>query len=126
MSTSEFRFNKKRRHYAYLFKTIGVYRRNILLSTKPIRVWHGKIKNNIKLFKHPNANSLKAIYIIPIIYVDHIDSFYPKILRWSFDKNDKRITKRIKRKKTLKKKKTGHALTSIKTGVGPVRLFKHI
>ena len=99
MSISEFRYNKKRKHYAYLFKTIGMYRRNILLSTKPIRIWRGKIKNNIKLFKHPNAKSNKVVYVIPIIYVDNINNFYPQILKWKFDKNDKRIIKRIKHRK---------------------------
>ena len=99
MSISEFRFNKKRKHYSYLFKTIGVYRKNVLLSTKPIRIWKGKIKFNIKLFKHPNPNSIKVVYIIPIVYVDHMDSFYPQSLKWKFDKNDKRLIKRLKRKK---------------------------
>ena len=99
MSTSEFRFNKKRKHYAYLFKTVGVYRRNILLSTKPIRVWRGKIKRNIRLSKHPNPNSVKIAYVIPIICTDNIDSFYPQPLKWMFHKNDKRIIKRIKRKR---------------------------
>lgn len=99
MSTSEFRYNKKRKHYAYLFKTIGVYRKNILLSTKPLRIWRGKIKNNIKLSKHPNPNCIKAVYVVPIIYVDYVGSFYPQVLKWKFDKNDKRLIKRIKRKK---------------------------
>ena len=101
MSTSEFRYNKKRKHYAYLFKTIGFYRKNILFSTKQIRVWKGRIKRNIKLTKHPNPNSKKTVYIIPIIYVDKAECFYPNKLKWYFDKNDKRIIKRIKRKKKL-------------------------
>jgi hypothetical protein len=97
MSTSEFRYNKKRKHYAYVFKTIGYFNKNILLSTKQTRIWKGKIKKNIKLSKHPNPNSVKTVYVIPIIYIDKNDSFHQMKLKWYFDKNDKRIIKRIKR-----------------------------
>ncbi len=34
MSRSEFRWNKKRKHYAYLHKDIGKKRKNILLTSK--------------------------------------------------------------------------------------------
>ena len=44
MSLSEFRFNKKRKHYAYLFKQIGLFRKNILFTSKPIRIWKGKTR----------------------------------------------------------------------------------
>ncbi len=44
MSRSKFRFNKKRKHYAYLFKDLGSYRKNLILSTKPFRVFHNKLK----------------------------------------------------------------------------------
>ena len=99
MSLSEFRFNKKRRHYAYLFKAIGLYRKNIILTTKPVRVWRGKIKKNIKLFSHPNTNSSKEVYVIPIVYLDYVDCFHSDLLKWCFHKNDKRTIKRLKRKK---------------------------
>ena len=99
MSTSEFRYNKKRKHYSYIFKSKGFYRRNILFSTKPIRIWRRKSKYNVKLFRHPNPNSNKVVYVVPIVYVDNIQCFYPKKLEWFFDKNDKRVIKRIKRKK---------------------------
>ena len=102
MSTSEFRYNKKRKHYSYIFKSKGFYRKNIVFSTKPVRIWKGKIKNNIKLFKHPNPNSSKTIYVVPIVYIDNVECFYPKTLEWFFDKNDKRLIKRIKRKKKRK------------------------
>ena len=46
MSLSEFRFNKKRKHYAYLFKQIGLFRKNILFTSKPIRIWKGKTKKS--------------------------------------------------------------------------------
>ena len=99
MAVSEFRFNKKRKHYSYVFKIVGSYRKNVLFTTKPIRIWKGKEKNNIKLFRHPNLNSKKIIYVIPIVYIDYVDSFYPVVLKWNFHRNDKRIIKRIKRGK---------------------------
>lgn len=102
MSRSEFRFNRKRKHYSYLFKDIGIYRKNILISTKPKRKWHNKVKINVRLYKHPNPNSKKEVFIIPKIYVDHLEAFDKQILKWKFDKNDKRKVKRIK-----KQNKTG-------------------
>ena len=35
MSRSEFKWNKKRKHYAYLFKDIGDKRKNLLLHSDP-------------------------------------------------------------------------------------------
>ena len=35
MSRSEFRWNKKRRHYAYQFKDAGRRRKNLLLHSDP-------------------------------------------------------------------------------------------
>ena len=102
MAISEFRFNKKRKHYAYIFKALGLYRKNLVFTTKPIRIWKGKEKKNIRLFHHPNVRSTKEIYVVPIVYIDHVDSFYPVVLRWNFHKNDKRIIKRLKRKKWKK------------------------
>ena len=97
MSTSEFRYNKKRKHYAYLFKTIGSKRLNIILSSKPFRKVHRRIKKNIPLFKHPNPNIDKRAYLIPIIYKDEIICFDCKILKWVFHQNDKRKIKRLKK-----------------------------
>ena len=101
MSRSEFRYNKKRKHYSYLFKDIGSYRKNIVITSKAIRKFHGKNKRNIKLYKHPNPNENVDAYVIPRIYVDDNSSFDSKTLKWKFDKNDKRKIKRlIKRKKS--------------------------
>ena len=105
MSRSEFRYNKKRKHYAYLFKDLQDYRKNILITTKPIMKIHGKNKRNVKLYKHPNPNLIKDVFIIPYVYIDDKNVFYPKVLNWQFDKNDKRKVKRIKKKKIAKIKK---------------------
>ena len=113
MSLSEFRYNKKRKHYAYIFKAMGIYRKCILFSTKPTRVWKNKTKKNIKLFRHPNKKCLKTIYLIPIVHVDSKNCFDIKLYLWSFDKNDKRLIKRIKK---MSKRKPASELTSIKTG----------
>ena len=99
MALSEFRFNKKRKHYAYLFKEKGIYRKNILFTTKPTRLWHGKKKKNIRLFRHPNNNCTNEIYAIPVVYVDKANCFHPSKLKWNFHNNDKRKMKRIKKGK---------------------------
>ena len=98
MARSEFRYNKKRKHYSYLFKDVGTYRKNLLLTSKSTRRFHQKNKKNVKLYKHPNDKSSKDVYVIPIIYSDYINSFDSKILKWKFDKNDKRKIKRLKKK----------------------------
>lgn len=59
MSKSEFRYNKKRKHYSYLFKDIGQLRKNLLLSSKQTRKHHGKRKKNVKLYRHPNKKNSK-------------------------------------------------------------------
>ena len=99
MSISKFRYNKRRKHYSYIFKDKGVKRKNILLSSKSSMKKHGRKKKNIKLFKHPNPNVEKEVYLIPIIYLDNYEVFDSKKLKWKFDKNDKRKVKRIIKKK---------------------------
>lgn len=101
MSRSEFRYNKKRKHYSYLFKDKGLYRKNLLLTSKANRKRHKKIKKNVKLHKHPNKSCNKEAYVIPVIYVDNQNSFSDEKLNWNFDKNDKRKIKRIKRHKKI-------------------------
>lgn len=101
MTRSEFRYNKKRRHYSYLFKDVGNYRKNILLTSKQFRVHHKKIKINIRLYKHPSGKNNKEVYVIPLIYIDDIRSFDSKVLIWNWDKNDKRKIKRIKKHKKV-------------------------
>ena len=123
MALSEFRYNKKRKHYSYLFKSAGPFRKCILFTTKPTRIWKKKTKNNYRLFKHPNPSCEKTVYVIPRIYVDHAKSFHKDSLNWQFDRNDKRRIKRIIKEKKWRQNKTGHALTSIKTGVGPVLIL---
>ena len=47
LARSEFRLNKKRKHYSYLHKDIGSKRLNILITSKPVVVKHlddGKVK----------------------------------------------------------------------------------
>ena len=96
MAISKFRFNKRRKHYSYSFKKKS-RTENILLTSKPIRKEHLDIKNNVKLYKHPNPNSTKEVYLIPIVYKDDESSFDSKELKWKFHPNDKRKVKRIKK-----------------------------
>ena len=105
MSRSEFRWNKKRKHYAYLFKDLGDMVANILLTTDCIFIdkKNGKriIFKNIKLYRHPNPNKSKEeIYYIvnhrP--YIDKLSSFSENVYKhWSWHKNDKRKIKRLKK-----------------------------
>lgn len=102
MALSEFRYNKKRKHYSYIYKAKGEYRQNLLISTKDFveeKKYGQKRKiKNVPLFRHPNPNSTKPAYVVTRRYTDHKDSFADKVYRnWNFDKNDKRKIKRIKK-----------------------------
>lgn len=106
MSLSEFRWNKKRRHYAYIFKECGDYKMNILLSTDPYFVTkkHGKtiIRKNIRIAIHPNPNlkgDKRTFYIVnhkP--YFDRNVSFNDRAYsNWKWSHHDKRLIKRFKK-----------------------------
>lgn len=99
MARSEFRWNKKRKHYSYLHKDLGDYRRNILITTKPFVLNRkGSIKYvNIVLTRHPNASKRGKYYVVPRNYLDYKDCFGDKKYPWSWDINDKRKTKRVKK-----------------------------
>ena len=103
MALSEFRYNKKRKHYSYLYKKKGDYRQNILISTKPTveekKFGKKKTIKNVPLHKHPNPNSTKSGYVVTRRYTDHKNSFAEKTYDWKFDRNDKRKIKRIKKGK---------------------------
>ena len=100
----KFLFNKKRKHYSYIFKIRNGYCLNILLTTeaesKQKKHKKEKIVRNIRLYRHPNKNSVVEVFIYnhpP--YNDHESSFDEKILKWSWDINDKRKVKRMKKYK---------------------------
>ena len=106
MSRSEFRWNKKRKHYSYLFKDRGKYRKNLLIHSDPSKKekWNGEKQNEFekkhtKLFRHPNKNKPKneKYYVENRIYVDLHDSFESRVYKWNWDKNDKRKIKRLKK-----------------------------
>lgn len=103
MAISEFRYNKKRKHYSYIYGQKGDLRKNLLLSSKPIRKTRNgrKIIKNYKLSKNPNPNKTEVQYIMDKRNLDNKNNFGKKLSKWSFDKNDKRIVKRIKRGKKI-------------------------
>ena len=101
MARSEFRYNRKRKHYSYLFKDVGSRCKNIVLSSKPYRKEHKVLKKNIRLFKNPNPNNGNQSYLIPKIYVDDFNSFDERKLKWQFHQNDKRKVKRVQKKKNV-------------------------
>ena len=103
-----FRYNKKRKHYAYIFKAIDGYCSNILITTKSQSLQKKKGKSivikNVRLFRHPNPNESNLVVFIynhpP--YRDPYVSFENKKLKWSWDINDKRKIKRFKKYKKYK------------------------
>ena len=97
MARSEFRYNRRRKHYSYLFKDHGERIMNFVLTSKPYRKEHKKIKKNTKLYRNPNPKNSNDSYLIPIVYNDSIDSFDERILKWNFHPNDKRKVKRLKK-----------------------------
>ena len=101
MSISEFRWNKKRKHYAYIHKKDGLKRICILISSKPYVFRKGKITiRNVLLYRHPNCQRKGLFYLIPRNYADDFTSFDLKVYKtWRFDNNDKRKVKRIKNNK---------------------------
>lgn len=101
MARSEFRYNRKRRHYSYLFKDVNNKRKNIILSSKACRKEHKKLKANVKLYKNPNPYNDNKSYLIPRVYVDDIEVFDERKLKWKFHLNDKRKVKRIQKKKRI-------------------------
>lgn len=104
-----FKFNKKRKHYAYVYTVKNGWCFNILLTTKgeSINKKHGKkiVIKNIRLYKHPNSSSkLDVVFIFNHApYVDRIEVFDNKILNWKWDPNDKRKIKRFKKYSKNKK-----------------------
>ena len=97
MSISEFRYNKKRKHYSYIFKKMGLKRKNILITSKPVMLEKKHKNNRIKtkmtinvvLFCHPNHSKKGQFYLIPRVYIDYVDSFDDVVLKkWHFDKAD--------------------------------------
>ena len=102
-----FRYNKKIKHYAYIFKITNGYCYNILLTTQQFSIQkkHKKEKlvKNIKLFKHPNKDSNKVAFIYNHSpYIDKSTSFDTKELLWTWDINDKRKVKRLIKYKKYK------------------------
>lgn len=106
MSLSEFKWNKKRKHYAYIFKKCGDYRKNLLLHSeqglKKCRTEKEKqrfYRKHTKLYRHPNPNKeIDSRYFIENrIYTDHKTSFDNRYYLWKWHPNDKRIIKRLKK-----------------------------
>ena len=104
MALSEFRYNKKRKHFSYIFGQSKNKRKNFLLTSKSVR--KRKRKNgtykeypNIKLYRHPNSKSNDDQYVIPIIYYDELSSFGDIESDWKFHLYDKRKIKRIQKNK---------------------------
>ena len=106
MSRSEFRWNKKRKHYAYLFKDNGKLIKNLLLHSNPNTKYKLTkaqqkefTKKHTRLYRHPNPNKpISEIYYVENrIYIDVLGSFDRRVYQWKWHKNDKRKIKRLKK-----------------------------
>lgn len=101
MAISEFRYNKKRKHYSYIYGQKGDLRKNLLFTSKSVRrvTTHGKTRiiKNHRLYKNPNPNKTDVQYVMNKRCLDHKDSFANLKSNWSFDKKDKRTIKRLKK-----------------------------
>ena len=107
MSKSEFKWNKRRKHYAYSHKKRGIKEENILLTSKPFvkKKKKGKervVLRNVPLYHHPNPNKEGQFYVIPRNYVDESSDFDSKTYNWNWNHNDKRKIKRIKKSRKRK------------------------
>ena len=107
MSLSQFKWNKKRKHYAYSHKKRGSKEENILITSKRYIKKHKKgkervVSENIPLNRHPDKNKHGQFYVIPRNYLDDSTSFDSKVYDWKWDVNDKRKIKRIKKSKNRK------------------------
>ena len=100
----EFRYNKRRGHYSYIYDEDGDNRKNLLLSTKPTRKTKSGGKEysakNIKLDKHPNPNSNKDVWVMTRRFVDNKKAFSKNAYKnWKFTKSDKMKIDKIINKK---------------------------
>lgn len=86
MSISEFRYNKKRKHYSYIFKKMGLKRKNILITSKPIMLEKKHKNNRIKtkmtinvvLFCHPNHSKKDSF----TLYLEYISIALIRLMTW--------------------------------------------
>ena len=104
MSKQEFRYNKRRGHYSYIYAEDGDNRKNLLLSTKENKKVNRKgkvhIVDNVKLDKHPNPNSNKDVWVMTRRFVDNKKAFSKNAYKnWKFTKSDKMKVDKIINKK---------------------------
>ncbi len=87
-----FGYNRHRKHYSYVYDGDDKFRKNLLISTKPVvrvkRKGKTKIFNNVPLEKHPNPKSTKQVYLINRKYVDKKSNISVR-KGWKFSKKDK-------------------------------------
>ncbi len=98
MAISEFRFNKKRKHPAYVFKKKNGKYHSLTITHS------SKFNNrkNTKLYKNPSPKDTSDAYVIKKIAKDDISSYSKRPLKdWSFHTYDRRNIKRLKKGKRL-------------------------
>ncbi len=98
MAISEFRFNKKRKHPAYVFKQKdGKYHSLTITHSKK----HKK-KNTQKLYKNPSPKDTSDAYVVKKVVKDDISAYGKKPLKnWGFHTYDRRNIKKLKKGKKV-------------------------
>ena len=107
MSKSEFKYNKKRKHYSYSHKKCGVKEEKHPYFFKTIckKEQKGKGKDNSKKYSSASSSKSKkrrSILCYSKNYLDDSESFDSIQYNWCWDRNDKRKIKRIKKLKNKK------------------------
>lgn len=93
MRKSEFRFNRRRKHPAYVYKEVnGKYYSILITHAKQTRN-----KKNIELHQNPNPKDSSKAYLIKSVVSDKTSSYDKPKRGWFFNRNDKRKVKRIKK-----------------------------
>lgn len=94
MRKQEFRYNKRRGHYSYIYEEDGDVRKHLMLSTKDSQKVKRKgnvyIVKNVKLDKHPNPKSNKNVWVMTRRFVDKKNAFDKNARKnWKLTKSDK-------------------------------------
>lgn len=96
MNKKYFGYNKRRKHYAYVYDSDGNLRNNLLLSTKPVvkitKKGKTRFVDNEELYKHPNPNykpknKNDKVYLVKRKYVDNKDNISVRP-GWFFHEKD--------------------------------------
>ncbi len=98
MAISEFRFNKRKKHPAYVFKKKKDKYYSLTITHSP----KTRNRKNIKLYENPSPEDKRAAYVVKKVAKDNVKSYDKKPLPgWKFHTYDRRNIKRLKKNKKI-------------------------